>query len=146
MTRSKRPGRLAAAVSSISAAAVIAAALAASAQPLHPPEPHRQTEGQVLENPVPATADSVATGRQWYVFMCRECHGNTGLGDGDMAHAGGDIPDFTDDVWLHGSRDGDLFRVIKEGVTADMQPYAERLDDEDIWHVVNYLRTLGDRR
>ena len=120
-------------------------AAAASAQPLHPPEP-QQAEGQVLENPVPPTPDSIATGRQRYVFMCRECHGNTGLGDGDMAHAGGDIPDFTDDVWLHGSRDGDLFRVIKEGVTADMQPYADRLDDEDIWHVVNYLRTLADPR
>jgi len=129
-------------------AALLAGTLgaAASAQPLHPPEPRQPAEGQVLENPVPPTADSIATGRQRYVFMCRECHGNTGLGDGDMAHAGGDIPDFTDDVWLHGSRDGDLFRVIKEGVTADMQPYADRLDDEDIWHVVNYLRTLADPR
>jgi mono/diheme cytochrome c family protein len=142
MTRSTRPGRLAAAVSSIFAAAVIAAALAASAPPLHPPEPHRQTEGQVLENPVPATADSVATGRQWYVFMCRECHGNTGLGDGDMAHAGGVPSDFTDDVWDHGESDGEIFAVIKEGVSADMQGYANRLSDEEIWHVVNYLRSL----
>ena len=139
MVRSVRPWRL---------AALAAGALAASvsAQPLQPSELQRHADGQALENPVPATPDSVATGRQWYVFMCRECHGNTGLGDGDMAHAGGDIPDFTDDVWLHGSRDGDIFRVIKEGVTADMQPYADRLDDEDIWHVVNYLRTLADPR
>ena len=139
MTRSVRPWRL---------AALAAGALAASvsAQPLQPSEPQPHADAQVLENPVPATPDSVATGRQWYVFMCRECHGNTGLGDGDMAHAGGDIPDFTDDVWLHGSRDGDIFRVIKEGVTADMQPYADRLGDEDIWHVVNYLRTLADPR
>lgn len=139
MTRSVRRWPLAALLAGTLSAA-------ASAQPLHPPEPRQNAEGQVLENPVPATADSIATGRQRYVFMCRECHGNTGLGDGDMAHAGGDIPDFTDDVWLHGSRDGDLFRVIKEGVTADMQPYADRLDDEDIWHVVNYLRTLADPR
>ena len=139
MTRSVRRWPLAALLAGTLAAA-------ASAQPLHPPEPQQRAEGQVLENPVPPTADSIATGRQRYVFMCRECHGNTGLGDGDMAHAGGDIPDFTDDVWLHGSRDGDLFRVIKEGVTADMQPYADRLDDEDIWHVVNYLRTLADPR
>lgn len=139
MTRSVRRWPLAALLAGTLAAA-------ASAQPLHPPEPRQHAEGQVLENPVPPTADSIATGRQRYVFMCRECHGNTGLGDGDMAHAGGDIPDFTDDVWLHGSRDGDLFRVIKEGVTADMQPYADRLDDEDIWHVVNYLRTLADPR
>ena len=98
-------------------AALVAAALAgaAYAQPLHPPEPHRHAEGQALGNPEAPTADSVATGRQRYVFMCRECHGNTGLGDGDMAHAGGDIPDFTDDVWLHGPSDGEIFLVIKEG-------------------------------
>ena len=108
----------------------------------HSPEPHRHAEGQALENPVPSTPDSRATGRQRYVFMCRECHGNTGLGDGDMAHAGGAVPDFSDEVWLHGESAGEIFLVIKEGVSADMQPYANRLDDEEIWHLVNYLRTL----
>jgi mono/diheme cytochrome c family protein len=118
------------------------AAVAAMALQTHPPEPHRHAEGQVLENPMEATADSRATGRQRFVFMCRDCHGNTGLGDGDMAHAGGDVPDFTDDIWVHGSSDGEIFTVIKEGVSADMQPYAARINDEDIWHLVNYLNTL----
>ncbi len=112
----------------------------------HPPELHRHAEGQSLENPVLPTSDSVATGRQRYVFMCRECHGNTGLGDGDMAHAGGDLPDFTDVVWLHGPSDGEIFLVIKEGVSADMQPYKARMDDEEIWHLVNYLKTFAGRR
>ncbi len=109
----------------------------------HPSEPHRHAAGQVLENPVPSTRDSVATGRQRYVFMCRECHGNSGLGDGDMAHAGGEVPDFTDALWLHGPSDGEIFLIIKDGVTADMQPYENRLSDEDIWHLVNYLKTLA---
>jgi mono/diheme cytochrome c family protein len=109
----------------------------------HPPEPHRHAEGQAIENPVPATRDSMSTGRQRYVFMCRECHGNSGLGDGDMAHAGGEVPDFTDDAWLHGPSDGEIFLVIRDGVTADMQPYVNRLSDEEIWHLVNYLKTLS---
>ena len=125
--------------------AVVAVAGVVALQ-IHPAEPHRHPEGRTLENPIPAVSDSIATGRQRYVFMCRECHGNTGLGDGDMAHAGGDIPDFTDDEWLHGSSDGEIFLVIKDGVSADMQPYQNRLDEEDIWHVVNYLKTLSDRR
>jgi mono/diheme cytochrome c family protein len=111
----------------------------------HPPEPHRHAEGQALENPVSSSPDSVATGRQRYVFMCRECHGNRGIGDGDMAHAGGNMPDFTDDVWLHGPSDGEIFLVIRDGVTADMQPYSNRMNDEDIWHLVNYLKTLSGR-
>ena len=122
---------------------VVGVLLTAVAAQTHPPEPHRHADGQALENPMPATSDSVATGRQRYVFMCRECHGNRGLGDGDMAHAGGDVPDFTDDVWLHGPSDGELFLVVKDGVTADMQPYGNRLSDEDIWHLVNYLKTLA---
>ena len=113
------------------------------ARQAHPVEPHRHPEGQALENPFEVTDDSIATGRQRYVFMCREWHGNRGLGDGDMAHAGGDVPDFTDDSWLHGESDGEIFLVIKEGVTADMQPYKERMGDEDIWHLVNYLKTLS---
>ncbi|MEE2613436.1 MAG: cytochrome c [Acidobacteriota bacterium] len=130
--------RLAVVLGVVGAAVVTAAGIQT-----HPPEPHRHAEGQALENPVPSTRDSVSTGRQRYVFMCRECHGNRGLGDGDMAHAGGEVPDFTDDVWLHGPSDGEMFLVIRDGVTADMQPYANRLSDEDIWHLVNYLKTLA---
>ena len=48
-----------------------------------------------------------------------------------------------DDVWLHGPSDGEMFLVIRDGVTADMQPYANRLSDEDVWHLVNYLKTLA---
>ncbi len=120
-----------------------AALVTAAGTQTHPPEPHRHAEGQALENPVPSTLDSVATGRQRYVFMCRECHGNGGLGDGDMAHAGGEVPNFTDDAWLHGPSEGEMFLVIRDGVTADMQPYANRLSDEDVWHLVNYLKTLA---
>ena len=130
--------RLAAVLGLVGASAVTAAVIQT-----HPPEPHRHAEGQALQNPAAATSDSVATGRQRYVFMCRECHGNRGLGDGDMAHAGGDVPDFTDAAWLHGSSDGEIFLVIRDGVTADMQPYGNRISDEDIWHLVNYLKTLA---
>lgn len=110
----------------------------------HPAEPHRHPEGQALINPIEVTRDSRRTGRQRYVFMCRECHGNSGRGDGDMSHAGGVPADFTDDVWQHGESDGEIFTVIKEGVTADMQAYADRLSDDEIWHLINYLRSLAE--
>lgn len=41
---------------------------------------------------------------------------------------------------------GEIFLVIKEGVSADMQPYKARMDDEEIWHLVNYLKTFSGRR
>ena len=111
----------------------------------HPAEPHRHAAAQALENPMDATPESRATGRQRYVFVCRQCHGNTGKGDGDMSHAGGVPSDFTDAIWQHGESDGEIFTVIKEGVTADMQGYANQISDDDIWHLVNYLRSLAAR-
>ncbi|HSH75041.1 MAG TPA: c-type cytochrome [Longimicrobiales bacterium] len=109
----------------------------------HPAEPHTHPEGQALTNPVEATSESLARGRQQYVFECRQCHGNRGRGDGDMSHAGGVPSDFTDDVWQHGETDGEIFLVIRDGVTADMQGYGGQIADEDIWHLVNYIRSLG---
>ena len=124
------------------AAALLAAAVAVGAQE-HPAEPHQHADAQGLENPVEPTRESLVAGRQRYVFLCRQCHGNRGAGDGDMSHAGGIPSDFTDDVWTHGASDGEIFTVIKEGVTADMQGYGNQLRDEDIWNLVNYIKSLS---
>ena len=109
----------------------------------HPVAPHTHPEGQALVNPTEATRESIATGRQRYVFSCRPCHGNRGQGDGDMSHAGGVPSNFTDDVWQHGASDGEVFLVIKDGVSADMQSYKNQIPDEDIWHLVNYVKSLA---
>ena len=131
-----------AAAAGFALAGALLVATAAGAQE-HPAEPHEHPAAHALENPVEATRASLATGRQRYVFMCRECHGNRGLGDGDMSHAGGIPSNFTDDVWQHGASDGEVFTVIREGVSADMQGYANRLRDEDMWHLVNYIKSLS---
>jgi mono/diheme cytochrome c family protein len=33
--------------------------------------------------------------------------------------------------------------VIKDGTEYDMEAFGDRLSDERIWHVVNYVRSLG---
>lgn len=122
---------------------VLACALTAAAAQEPAAEPPEPADAQALENPVEATRESLAAGRQRYVFLCRQCHGNRGAGDGDMAHAGGIPSDFTDDVWDHGASDGEIFTVIKEGVSADMQGYGNQLRDEDVWNLVNYVKSLS---
>ena len=124
------------------AGALLSAMVAVSAQD-QSAEPREHAQAQALENPVEPTRESLVAGRQRYVFLCRQCHGNRGAGDGDMSHAGGIPSDFTDDVWTHGASDGEIFTVIKEGVTADMQGYGNQLRDEDIWNVVNYIKSLS---
>ena len=51
--------------------------------------------------------------------------------------------DLTDASWKHGATDGELFTVISDGATAtSMRAYGKRMKPDDIWNVVNYLRTL----
>ena len=138
----RNPGGRAAAGAAFAVLVLAGAAAALSARE-HAAEPQERQDARALENPVEATRESLTAGRRRYVFLCRQCHGNRGAGDGDMSHAGGTPSDFTDDVWDHGASDGEIFTVIKEGVSADMQGYGNQLRDEDIWNLVNYVKSLS---
>lgn len=112
-------------------------------QELHPTTPHRHPEAQKLKNPIPADVTSIEEGRKLYQRHCASCHGPTGKGDGSMALAGGTPANLTDETWDHGSSDGEVFVVIREGTSSDMEPYKDRLTDKQIWQVVNYIRSLA---
>ena len=56
-------------------------------------------------------------------------------------------PDLTDDQWDHGSSDGDIFAAIRRGLPQTiMLGFEGRIPDDDIWSIVNYLRTLQAKR
>jgi len=99
-----------------------------------------------VANPIAATPESVASGRRTYRRMCALCHGAEGKGDGGGAGAGGVPADLTAGQWRYGGSDGELFSVIHDGTSADMQGFGEQLTDTDIWNLVNYIRTLGPAR
>ena len=97
-----------------------------------------------VKNPVAATRESVAAGKAVYQRRCASCHGADGSGG-----AGNDLigpaPSLVDETWDHGSTDGEIFSVIKNGVPPDfmMVPWKDDLKDDEIWNVVNYLRSLA---
>jgi mono/diheme cytochrome c family protein len=95
-------------------------------------------------NPIAVSAESTSAGRRIYTRMCSRCHGAEGKGDGTAASA--PVPDLTDDTWDYGSSDGEMFAVIHDGVSTDMDGYAARLSDTDIWNVVNFVRSLATKR
>ena len=103
------------------------------------------TEAQKLKNPIPADADSIDAGKKIYQRNCAGCHGPSGKGDGSMALSGGTPSDLTDDVWDHGSTDGEIFVVIHDGVSADMLGYKDKLSDKQIWQVINFIRSIGPK-
>ena len=96
-----------------------------------------------LENPVPATPESIELGRLIYEERCEDCHGRDGKGDGPVAGLVRSEPsDLTDDVWVDGDADGDLFRVIRDGTQTGMRGFGRTLTAVDMWHTVNFVRTL----
>ena len=97
-------------------------------------------------NPVPKSPASVEYGRRTYQRLCARCHGVAGNGDGGGAGAGGQPADLTDATWDYGSTDGEIFSVIREGTSADMESYAEQLSETEIWNLVNFIRTFSEGR
>ena len=97
-----------------------------------------------ITNPVAATPASIAAGKRAYQRLCVKCHGPEGKGDGSAA-TGAVPPDLTDAQSDYGSSDGDLFAVIHDGTSPDMEGYAGRLNDTEMWNIVNYLKTLKQR-
>lgn len=101
---------------------------------------------EVPENPIPYETASVARGKQFYNRFCSVCHGRNGIGDTEMREFLSTHPsDLTDSQWKYGDRDGNIFTIIKNGTEYDMEAFADRLTDERIWHVVNYLRSMGPK-
>ena len=107
---------------------------------------HHHAEAAALKNPVKATPESIAAGKTLYTAQCATCHGETGKGDGKMA---ANIPEpkptsLIDAAWKHGSTDGEIFTLIKDGSKGTgMRGFGARMKPDDLWNVVNYLRALA---
>ena len=99
---------------------------------------------EVLSNPFPPTSESLQLGAATYTQVCQACHGDAGRGDGPAGTGLLPLPaDLVIHVPLHG--DADLFRFIREGIpNTAMVPQRENLTEEQIWHTVNYIRTLDE--
>ena len=95
-------------------------------------------------NPVKPSADSLAKGKKLYGYDCAMCHGATGDGKGDMATDMKNVPDFTKPDALKDRPDGELFYVIRHG-KGEMPPEGDRAKDDDIWNLVNYVRSLAKK-
>ena len=95
-------------------------------------------------NPFPPNPDSLQAGQAVYEQRCLTCHGVSGRGDGPAGLLlNPPAADLVVHVPLH--PDQDLFRFVHDGIPGTaMAPLGERLTDEEIWHVVNYVKTFGE--
>ena len=105
------------------------------------------TAAAKLKNPVATSATSVTAGAAAYKKYCSFCHGATAKGNGPLAPKDSMPPDLTDAKWEHGSTDGEIFTLISNGggATSKMIAFKGKMPDQDIWHIINFLRSLGPK-
>lgn len=91
-----------------------------------------------MQNPVDGQLD---LGKDLYNLHCKSCHGKEGLGDGPKA-AQLETPsgDFTSDAFAK-QTDGSIFYKTLTG-RDDMPSFEKKMSHNEIWSVVNYVRTL----
>jgi mono/diheme cytochrome c family protein len=103
------------------------------------------SESAKQTNPVKATPTSIAAGKKSYTYDCAMCHGKEGAGDGDLA---GDmhlkLRDYRDPAVLKELTDGEIYAIIANG-KGQMTGEGDRMKPEQIWDVVNYVRSLAKK-
>jgi DMSO reductase family type II enzyme heme b subunit len=106
-----------------------------------------------LEGKPDASPESIARGAEIYKKAeCAKCHGESGRGDGPSAATLEDewefriFPaDITQPWNLRGGGSAeDFFRTVTTGVNGTPMPsFSDAWDAEDLWHLANYLHSLG---
>ena len=95
-----------------------------------------------MTNPTDPSVD-LDIGKDLYSKHCKSCHGKEGYGDGTKAdEVEGDLGDFSS-AEFQSQSDGAIFYKSYIGRN-DMPNYEKKIpDEEDVWLIVNYIRTLG---
>ena len=96
-------------------------------------------------SPVKTSPASVASGKKKYGQDCAMCHGKEGAGDGDLAedmHL--KLKDFREADALKDLSDADIYKIINNG-KGKMMGEEGRLKPDEIWDVVNFVRSLSKK-
>jgi hypothetical protein len=109
------------------------------------------TDEWIEVNPLKVTKDTLERGRERYDIYCTPCHGKAGDGNGITSQYNLVAADLHQ-MKLVQIEDGYIFDVLKNGynlttnevgiVSYRMPAYDSKMSNEDLWHVVSYLRAL----
>ena len=98
-------------------------------------------------NPLPRNKENLMEGKKLYNTYCIVCHGKFGEGDGLVAS----LKDWPRPLYprppslqsdkVRDYKDGQIFHVISMGQNL-MPSYAEKLNEEERWQVIHYVRAL----
>jgi mono/diheme cytochrome c family protein len=105
---------------------------------------HITVGGKHDKNPVPATPENIADGKQAFTSYCMVCHGldgqNTGVPFADTMSP--PIPSLASPR-VQAYTDGQLKWIIENGLyPSGMPPSKGVFSDDDMWRMVLYIRNL----
>jgi len=127
------------AVSTVLAVSITCAAFTTIQQTKPWPVPEKSAK---MANPVKSNAESISAGKALWNLHCASCHGKKGLGDGNKGAQLKTQPQDLSGSAMQAQSDGSLFYKISEG-RDDMPGFKKKIPDtEDIWSLVNFIRTL----
>lgn len=93
-------------------------------------------------NPIKPDASSISDGKELWVKHCQSCHGKTGKGDGTKAAELKTEPGNFTKADVQSQTDGSLYYKISKG-RDDMPGFKKKIpENDDIWSIVNFIRTL----
>ena len=92
----------------------------------------------IKKNPFAGNTDAIKAGEKIFDERCMDCHG------GDAS--GGAGPDLTDETWIYGGTDPDLFTTVSTGRKGGMPGWAGQLKDDEIWKAITYIRSLAKQK
>jgi mono/diheme cytochrome c family protein len=101
-------------------------------------------------NPVEATEESIAKGKEFFMGKkgnCVFCHGETGSGNKENLPKLRRVPaDLSNAERMPKLSDGEIFWKITKGIPWIMPGREKQLTEEERWHVVNFVRTLSKEK
>ena len=113
-------------------------------QPLVPAD--KLAAARALTSPLPKSPEIVDQGKALYngKGACFNCHGKDGGGNGPLAAQLNPSPrNFQHHGFWRHRMEGEIFWVIKNGsVGTSMVGFGEQLTDEEIWRIIQYMRSF----
>ena len=106
----------------------------------------RATAGVDLVSPLNMSQDAVISrGKAVYLTYCAQCHGLNYDGQGTVGQSFHPLPTSLRSPMVQAKADGELFKSVSYGVAGGRQPALHTtITVEDRWHVVAFVKSLGN--
>jgi mono/diheme cytochrome c family protein len=98
--------------------------------------------GKEEKSPLKSSPALLKTGKSLFTANCQKCHGPEGKGDGPDSNPQSPAADLTDDFRTELNPEGVLYYKIWNGHGNDMPAFKSKLTKEQVWTLVEYVKSL----